>query len=497
MKTRYFLLLLSVLAVVSCGGGSGEEDESTTVSATSIALSQSKISLQVGETVTLTATVLPSNTTDTVAWTSASADIATVDNGFVTAVSTGNTTIKAKAGSKYAYCILTITAASGGDTGESSSTDYSQTSGTVTATGKTYSSTTSDVNAIKVSGGSLTISNCVVNKEGGDTEDSDGSSFYGINSGILASGSGNVVMTGGTISTNAKGANAIVAYGGTVIVSDVTISCKANLSRGIHATGNGSITASNLTVSTSGSNSSVIATDRGGGTVTVTGGTYKTTGTDCAVIYSTGAITAEDIVGSSSQGEIGVIEGSNTINIRNSNLTSGSSSRAMMILQSGSGDASGYDGHINVTGGSLIVTGSGTPLLEVTTSTTGTLTLKDVALTVPSGILMKVDYNSRWETTSPIAYLVLATAKEASYNGDVTVDSYGTATVTVNSGVSWTGKYDNANTGKSTTVIVNGTWTLDGDSNVDTVTIGAGGIINCNGHVLSYSSIDNKGTLNK
>jgi hypothetical protein len=304
-------------------------------------------------------------------------------------------------------------------------------------------------------------------------------------------------MTGGTISTNAKGANAIVAYGGTVIVSDVTISCKANLSRGIHATGNGSITASNLTVSTSGSNSSVIATDRGGGTVTVTGGTYKTTGTDCAVIYSTGAITAEDIVGSSSQGEIGVIEGSNTINIRNSNLTSGSSSRAMMILQSGSGDASGYDGHINVTGGSLIVTGSGTPLLEVTTSTTGTLTLKDVALTVPSGILMKVDYNSRWETTSPIAYLVLATAKEASYNGDVTVDSYGTATVTVNSGVSWTGKYDNANTGKSTTVIVNGTWTLDGDSNVDTVIIGAGGIINCNGHVLSYSSIDNKGTLNK
>jgi hypothetical protein len=192
-----------------------------------------------------------------------------------------------------------------------------------------------------------------------------------------------------------------------------------------------------------------------------------------------------------------VIEGSNVINITDSDISSGSSSRGMMILQSGSGDSEGYNGKINVTGGSLTTTDSSAPLIEITTSTTGTVTLTDVDLSVKSGILMTVDYNTRWSTTSPVAYLVLATASSASYTGNVTVDSYGTATVTVNSGVTWTGAYDNANTGKSTTVVVNGTWTLSADSYVDTVTIGDGAVINCNGHTLTYSKITNNGTLNE
>lgn len=496
MKTSLPIAMLLALSLTACGGGDDDNSSSTTVSATSISLSTNKLSLVVGNTGTLTATVLPSNTTDTVVWASTSTDIATVSGGVVTAVSTGNTSIKATAGTKTAYCTVTVTASSTGG-GSTSGTNYSQTSGNIIVPSSTYVSSTSDQNAVKVSGGTFTMNDCTVKKTGGDTSDSDGSSFYGTNAGILASGTGKVIMTGGTITTNAKGANAIVAYGGTVEVSDVTMNCTANLSRGIHATGGGTIKATNLTITTAGSNSSVIATDRGGGTVTVTGGTYKTTGTDCAVMYSTGTITATGITGSSSQGEIGVIEGSNTININNSTITSGSSSRAMMILQSGSGDASGYNGYINIVGGTMIVTGSSTPLIEITTSTKGTLTLKDVSLTLPSGVLMKVDYNTRWKTTSHIAYLVLDTASSATYSGDVTVDSYGTATVTVNTGVTWTGKYDTANTGKSTTVVVNGTWTLNGDSNVDTVTIAKGGVINCNGHTLSYTTITNNGTLNK
>ena len=374
---------------------------------------------------------------------------------------------------------------------------YTLTSGSKTFESTTFTSTSSDENAIKVSGGTLTLNTCTVKKLSGDATDSDGSSFYGTNAAILASGSGVVNMTGGTITTSAKGANGVVAYGGTVTISDVKIDCSSNLSRGIHATGGGTITASDLTVTTAGNNSSVIATDRGGGTVTVDGGTYTTTGGDCAVIYSTGTISVTDIDGSSSQGEIAVIEGSNVINITDSDISSGSSSRGMMILQSGSGDSEGYNGKINVTGGSLTTTDSSAPLIEITTSTTGTVTLTDVDLSVKSGILMTVDYNTRWSTTSPVAYLVLATASSASYTGNVTVDKYGTATVTVNSGVTWTGAYNNANTGKSTTVVVNGTWNLSADSYVDTVTIGEGAVINCNGHTLTYSKITNNGTLNE
>lgn len=392
----------------------------------------------------------------------------------------------------------TGSSSSSSDSGTSStSASYSQSSGTISVASKTYTSTSSDVNAVKVSGGTFTMSNCTVNKSSGDTSNSDNSSFYGTNAAILASSTGVVNMTGGTITTNAKGANGVVAYGGTVTISDVTINCSQNLSRGIHATGGGKIAATNLTITTAGSNSSVIATDKGGGTVTVTNGTYKTTGTDCAVLYSTGTITANSITGSSSQGEVGVIEGSNTININNCTMTSGSSSRGMMILQSGSGDASGYNGAINVTGGSITLTGSSTPLIEITTSVTGTVTLKDVTLTVPSGVLMKVDYNTRWSTTSPVAYLVLGTAgTSATYSGDIVVDSYGTSTVTVNSGVTWSGKYDNANTGKSTTLVVNGTWTLTGNSYVDKLTVASGGVINKNGYTLTTSSTTNNGTIN-
>src|SRR5574344_3027075 len=339
------------------------------------------------------------------------------DGGTVTSASTGATT-----------GTTTTTTTGGTTTGGTTTTTssggvYTLSDGnSPTLSGKTYTSTTADQNAIKVTNGTLTLTNDTIVKSAGDCTDSDGSSFYGTNAAILASGSSaKVVMSGGKITTSAKGANAIVAYGGTVTVSDVTMNCTSNLSRGIHATGGGTINATNLTITTAGSNSSVIATDRGGGTVTVTGGTYKTTGTDCAVMYSTGTITATGITGSSSQGEIGVIEGSNTININNSTITSGSSSRAMMILQSGSGDASGYNGYINIVGGTMIVTGSSTPLIEITTSTKGTLTLKDVSLTLPSGVLMKVDYNTRWKTTSPIAYLVLDTASSATYSGDVTV----------------------------------------------------------------------------
>lgn len=292
----------------------------------------------------------------------------------------------------------------------------------------------------------------------GDTGSSDNSSFYGINAAILSSGMGTVNMSGGTITTNAIRANGIVAYGGTVNVSDATITCSKNLSRGIQATGGGVITASNLTINTAGSNSSVIALDKGGGTVKVTGGTYTAIGADCAVLYSTGSLTVNNITGNSAQGEIGVIEGDNYITINNSAITSGagSSSRGMMILQSGSGDAgSGTNGIISVTGGSLTMTGSSTSLIEIVTNVTGQVTLDGVATTIPSGILMTVDYNTRWSTYGATGVLILS-GSGTTYSGNIVADSYSSVKSTVNSGVIWKGNYDKANTAKSTSITISG-----------------------------------------
>ena len=69
----------------------------TTVLATSIALDQETATLTEGETLLLTATVLPDEATDrTVSWTSSNEAVATVDaTGLVTAVAPGNATITA------------------------------------------------------------------------------------------------------------------------------------------------------------------------------------------------------------------------------------------------------------------------------------------------------------------------------------------------------------------------------------------------------------------
>jgi len=397
-------------------------------------------------------------------------------------------------------------AAQGGSTttiGGTSSTGYSQSSGTNEVSGQTYTSTGSDENAVQVTGGTFTMNNCTVTKTGSDTEDEDGSSFYGINSAVYVGGSSAVVnMNGGTISTSTKGANGGFAYnGGTLNISDVTITNTQNLSRGIHATGGGIINASNLTITTAGNNSSVIATDRGGGTVTVSGGTYTTTGGDCAVLYSTGTITVSDATGSSSQGEIGVIEGDNTINITDCEFTSGASTRGLMILQSGSGDSEGYNGYINVDNSTLTLTDSDAPLCEVPTSMTGTLTLTDATLTVPSNVLLYVDYNTRWSTYGGTGNLILSTEQSKwTYTGDVKADQYGTATVTVECNVTWKGAMDPDNTAKSTTVTIEkceddtyGTWALTGNSYVDNLV--NNGVIYTNGYTLTYGSYSGSGSI--
>lgn len=380
--------------------------------------------------------------------------------------------------------------------GSTSSTGYSQSSGTNSVSGQTYTSTGSDENAVQVTGGTFTMTDCTITKTGDYSASSDNTSFYGVNSAVYVgstSAATTLTMTGGTITTNAKGANAAFAYGyGVLNISDVTIRNSANLSRGIHATGGGTIVASNLDIVTEGSNSSVVATDRGGGTVTVDGGSYVTTGTDCAILYSTGSVSASNATGSSAKGEVGVIEGDNTINITNCNFSSGSSSRGLMILQSGSGDSEGYDGAINITNSTITLTDSSAPLCEIPTNITGTLTLDNTSLTVPSGVLMYVDYNTRWSTYGGTGNLVL---KNGSYTGAVNADQYGTATVSVASTATWTGSVDNSNVASSTTATVEGVWILDADSYVDNLTIASGATVYTNGYSLNYGSLTNNGTL--
>lgn len=70
---------------------------------TNISLDQSTITVsEIGDTVTLTATVLPADTTDTVVWLSSDTNVAEVDGGVVTVKGIGTATITAKCGEQTA-----------------------------------------------------------------------------------------------------------------------------------------------------------------------------------------------------------------------------------------------------------------------------------------------------------------------------------------------------------------------------------------------------------
>lgn len=78
--------------------------------ATGITLNKSELTLTAGEDETLTATVTPEGSTDTVVWSSDKPEVATVDSatGKVTAVAPGEAIITATAGTKTATCKVTV-----------------------------------------------------------------------------------------------------------------------------------------------------------------------------------------------------------------------------------------------------------------------------------------------------------------------------------------------------------------------------------------------------
>lgn len=111
-----------------------------TVPATSITLNQNSLFLYSNttpNTATLTATVEPADSTDTVYWSSSNNDVVTVKNGVVKAVGNGTAAITATAGEYSATCEVTVAR-------------YSAGGGTVTPT---YTVTTP-----KVDNGSVTVS---------------------------------------------------------------------------------------------------------------------------------------------------------------------------------------------------------------------------------------------------------------------------------------------------------------------------------------------------
>ena len=113
MKKFKFALLTFMTALISVGfTACSDDDDLKNVSVTGVTITPTTLTLKTGTTGTLTATVVPENAAvTTVAWSSSDTNIATIENGIVTAISEGSTTIKVKTddGGFIATCEVTVT----------------------------------------------------------------------------------------------------------------------------------------------------------------------------------------------------------------------------------------------------------------------------------------------------------------------------------------------------------------------------------------------------
>jgi len=103
-----------------------------------------------------------------------------------------------------------------------------------------------------------------------------------------------------TISTNAKGSNAVFSTGtnSKIYISNSTITTTwTGSSRGLDATYGGYIEADNVNITTQGGSCATLATDRGEGTVIVQNSKLETNGRGSPVIYSTGDISITNTQG--------------------------------------------------------------------------------------------------------------------------------------------------------------------------------------------------------
>ena len=208
-------------------------------------------------------------------------------------------------------------------------------------------------------------------------ESSDDYNFYGLNSAIVCVGEDSTVnIEHCTVDTDAEGANAVFATdSGSIAVSNLEINTLQNSSRGLYATYGGTITADTVSIITQGAHCAPLATDRGGGTVTVTGtdNYLEAHGDGSPCIYSTGSISVEGATGSSEQSQALVIEGKNQVSLKNCSFTS-TGNDGIMLYQSMSGDAADKDAAASVSSLTMEDTtidyqGDG-PLLYVTNTTT-------------------------------------------------------------------------------------------------------------------------------
>ncbi len=381
---------------------------------------------------------------------------------------------------------------------------------TAEASDQAFDASTADQNAaLAQNGGTLSLTGVTLTKSGDDTN-GDNCNFYGLNSILLAVGSGTTAkISNSSLSATSEGSNGIFATNDAVVwAKGVSISTTAGNSRGLDATYGGTIVADDVTVNTQGDHCAAVATDRGGGNVSVTNSTLNTQGSGSPILYSTGDVEVSGVTGTSVDSQLVGMEGLNTVLINNSTLTSTNTEKTasdpvadgIIIYQSTSGDAESTTGETatfqaaDSTLSSAIQSGS----MFYVTNTSADIVLKNTVLdfdsTAADLLLVAGNDANSWGKAGSNGATVKFTGISQQLDGDIDVDTISSADVHLTQGTVWTGAAsisENENGSTSTTPLTvnidaTSTWVVTGDSTVSALNVVDGGqVVDADGNAVT------------
>jgi len=270
-------------------------------------------------------------------------------------------------------------------------------------------------------------------------------------------------------------------------IKNVKITTHSDKSRGLDATYNGIINAENVIINTDGQSCAALATDRGEGQVHVKNseintGVSKDSGRGSPLIYSTGNITVENTKGTAYVSQIACIEGKNSIEVTNSQLTGYAEGNrqdgeeyvdlgGVFIYQSMSGDAdvgtslfTAKDSTLSIAEDSSVYKDA--PMFHIT-NTACIVNLENTQLSFGSGVFLEASGQNQWGTEGSNGGICELNTDNEKIDRNVIVDEI--------SSLNWTMKNTEFNgainsTGNTTLNVGEGsTWTLTGDSSVSSL----------------------------
>ena len=291
------------------------------------------------------------------------------------------------------------------------------------------SSSENEVVFLVINGGSLTIEGTSTNyvnivktgSEASSGQVDDDYNFYGINSGIVVSGSTSKAnIKYANIVTSSNGSNAVVATNDSeiTIANSVIATSGSAGSRGLHTTYGGNINASGTSIVTKGVSCATLANDRGGGTITATNMTLETNSNGSPLVYSTDSISVSSSTGVSNNAQMVVVEGGSSATLEDCSFScTGKGNRTgtseintsshtideggIFIYQSFSGDSSVGIDYFKAINCTFNVTSEDVPMFYLTNITADiSLSGNTFTQTSSSDYLLVAESTDQWGNSS-------------------------------------------------------------------------------------------------